>query len=297
MADRKRLIVHIGMHKTASSTLQALMARNRAALAARGVCYPRTDRPPFPHHPKHSSLHAALHAGPAQVHAEIDTLLQEVGAGGAHTLVLSAEGLSALRPAAVAGMQAFARVFDIEVVCFLRRPDRFAESLWNQRCKNGREDRHIDAFLRRAQIRTLLNYPAMLDVWAGFARVTALGFEDACTAGLVDSFNAATGLALPPAPGRRNVSPGMRAAAIMAGLNRRGVAHDWRRIMAALDGDDTPHALGARLRAEMLAGCAAQMGDLVHRHGVRFPDTLPDEPHHPLPEPTEADLDRFTAPD
>ena len=296
MAGRQRLILHIGTHKTASSTLQALMAHNRAALAARGVCYPRTDRPPFPQHPKHNSLYAALNGGPAQTRAEIDLLLHEFRASGAHTLVLSAEGLSTLPAAAVAGLAPLTAGFATEVVCFLRRPDRFVESLWNQRCKTGREQRHIDDFLRRPRVRALLDYPAMLDAWAGVGRVTALGFEATSAAGLVAGFNAATGLALPAEEGRRrNVSPGMRCAAIMAGLQRRGIVADWRTVEAGLEGEDTRHALGARLRAEILEGCAAQAEDLARRYGVRFPDDLPEEPDAPLPRPRAAELDRIAA--
>jgi hypothetical protein len=295
MASRGRLIVHIGTHKTATSTLQALMERERAALAARGLCYPRTDRPPYPQHPKHNSLHLALTAGPAAVAAERVILMREFDAARAHTLVLSAEGLSTLPAEAVTGMRAFAEDFDIEIVCFLRRPDRFLESLWNQRCKNGREPRHIDGFLSRPRIRAQLDYPAMLDSWAGVGRVTALGFETACASGLVQTFNAATGLDLPDDPRRRNVSPGMRCAAVMAGLNARGVSGDWRRIAAMLDGADTPHALGARLRARLLRDLAPGIDELARRYGVHFPDDTPAEPEDVLPQPTAADLDRVTA--
>lgn len=295
MPPRKRLIVHIGMHKTGTSALQQLLARERGALAARGICYPHTDRPPFPNRRKHRSLWGALVAGPKAFAREKARLLAEFAASGADTLVLSEEGLSSPRLGLLEPMRSFADVFEVEVVCLLRRQDRFLEGFWNQRCKTGLETRHIDAFVRAPGPRARIDYAALLAFWSGFARVIALDFRQARAAGLVAQINAATGLDLPPQVERHNPSPSMRCAAIMAGLNRRGTAHDWRRIEAALDAPGGRHALGSRLRGKILAGCAAQNAVLAQRHGVRFSDCLPEEPAAPLPRPDAAELDRFAA--
>ena len=295
MNDRKRLLLHIGTHKTGTSTLQRLMAQNRARLAVMGVCYPRTDRPPRETLPKHGSFVKALTGGKETLAQEMRLLHEELALSGAHTLLLSAEGLSGFgtgkRRQRFALAQDLAEEFDIEVVCFLRRQDSFVESFWNQRCKSGREQAHVDAFARATMLSGRLDYSAMLDFWAGFARVTAIGFERACEAGLVESFNKATGLSLPPETQRRNV----RTAAIMAVLNRRGVAHDWRKIDASLGGPRQRHALGARLRAEIMARCASENAELARRYGVLFPDDIPEEPDGPLPEPDAETLFRLQA--
>ncbi len=293
MSNRKRLLMHIGTHKTGTSALQALMERNREPLAARGVCYPQTDRPPFPNRRKHLNFWRAIKAGPEAFAEERERLLAEFDASGADTLVLSEEHLSHPRLRIADAMRDLARHFDIEALCFLRRQDSFLESWWSQRCKSGREKLHIDAFVGKERGLVWVDYLKMLDRWARFARVTAIGFEQACERGLVESFNEATGLDLPPETKRRNVSPDMRTVAIMAALNRRGVAHDWRKIDASLSGPRQRHALGARLRAGILARCAAQNAELARRYGVHFPDDMPEEPDDPLPRPDKKTLARL----
>lgn len=94
MTARPRLILHIGTHKTATSTLQALMAAERRNLREAGVCYPRTDHPDFIDQNKHIALAEALIHDAAAFDLEWARVRDEFDASGAHTLVLSAEGLS-----------------------------------------------------------------------------------------------------------------------------------------------------------------------------------------------------------
>ena len=39
---RKRLVIHIGMHKTGSTTIQRFLSRNRLVLRLAGVLYPES---------------------------------------------------------------------------------------------------------------------------------------------------------------------------------------------------------------------------------------------------------------
>lgn len=293
MADRKRLLLHIGTNKTGSSSLQALMARERKALAARKICYPLTDRPPFPNRRKHLNFWRALKAGSEGFQQERELLLAEFAASGADTLVLSEEHLSQTGLRIDDAMRDLADRFEIEVLCFLRRQDRYLESWWSQRCKTGRETLHIDAFVRSRTALARINYLALLQYWAGFARVTAIGFEQACKIGLTRSFNKATGLDLPEETHRRNVSPSARTSAILAGLNGLGEAHDWASIEAARKGPKSPYALGAGLRAEILRQCAEQNAELAERHAVVFPKDMPEEPLDPIAAPTRDELESF----
>lgn len=286
MTNRKRLLLHIGTHKTGTTTLQSALAKNRDKLAGRGICYPVTDRPPFPNPHKHNNLWKALDAGPEAFATEKAVLLREFYGSGAETLVMSEEHLSCHRLTTLAQMRSFTDQFDIEVICFLRRQDYFIESWWSQRCKSGREGLHIDAFTMSDWMQSRTDYLKLLGFWTGFARVTAIGFEQASQTGLVDRFNAATGLDLLPAPRRRNVSPSMEAVAQFAAMNRCGQTFDWKAIEAKHSGARLRHALGSRLREEILATHAAQNAELARRYGVRFPREMPTEPATPLPIPS-----------
>lgn len=296
MTARPRLILHIGTHKTATSTLQVLMAAERMNLRQAGVCYPRTDHPDFIDQHKHIALAEALFHDDAAFRLEWARVRAEFDASGAHTLVLSAEGLSGPAKSqdnSLDRLRVVADGFDVLAVCLLRRQDSFVESLWNQRCKNGRTNKHITDFVQLPAVQRHMAYKDMLDRWATVGRVAAIGFEAARETGVVEAFSAAAGIALPPSPKNRNVSPGMRHAALMAALNKAGVTHNHRWIEQVLGADPTRHALGARLRGEILARFTDHNAALLATYGVRFPDTLPEEDADPIPSAGSKDVERY----
>ena len=294
-----RLILHVGTHKTGTTTLQALMAAHRPALAAAGVCYPDTTRSSVPHLPKHSSLFEALTAGPEAFAREYGLITEEFARSGAHTLVLSEEGLSGPRCFEFGAMARFAEAFDVTVVCYLRRQDRLVEALWNQYCREGHEKRQIAHYIGRARVLLRLDYLRMLAFWETVGAVRAVSYDRAVrSAGLVPSFVDVTGLPLPAGADRReNVSPSMSCAAVLAELNRQGIAADWRAIERALGPAARRTALGAGLRRDLLARFAEVNAELAARFGVTFDDAMPEEPETPLAAPDAALLRRLLAPE
>ena len=82
-----RLIVHAGLHKTASTFLQHILHDHREALAGRGVLYPRDD--------KFAAQHRAgweLLGGETTL---LDAMLDEGVRRGCHAVILSSEDLEA----------------------------------------------------------------------------------------------------------------------------------------------------------------------------------------------------------
>ena len=105
---RKRLILHIGMHKTGSSSIQHFLSRNRLALAAAGVLYPRSVGPDGRRQPKHNAIFSAIsheidHGAPHPVLGPssevIDAMARRIAVSRAKTAILSAEGFSGENPA------------------------------------------------------------------------------------------------------------------------------------------------------------------------------------------------------
>jgi hypothetical protein len=301
MTARPRLILHIGTHKTATSTLQALMASERASLRDKGILYPRCDRPPLPTQRKQEFLSRLLHRGGSPFKAMLADLEAEVEDSGCDRILMSAEGLSgpALRPDPAA-LAAFARAFDITTVCFFRRQDSFAESLWNHRCKIGRESGGIEAFANGPRIAQNGNYPWLIEPWAAVGPVKAVGFETARQGGVAEAFTAVSGIPLPPARRDLNISPSMLAAAYMAVLNRIGIGFDPERLeaaVAAVHADDPGamkrKALGRRQRLALLARHKEGNDILAARYGVTFPTDLPQEPDDPIEMPTVTEARRL----
>jgi hypothetical protein len=149
-----KLILHIGTHKTGTTALQQFLYANRARLSACGIHYATP-----PHGRQEANAIAnALNVGK---HAVVQTFfakqLDLAKRRGAHTILVSAENFYAMsvlgaihRRDRLANAVARDRVLlatmnslmpaDVAIrqaVCYFRRPDRYAESLYSQHVKRG----------------------------------------------------------------------------------------------------------------------------------------------------------------
>lgn len=287
---KPKLIIHIGTHKTATSTLQHLMSTNRDKMAEQGLHYARTDRLPMPKNHKHAFFGRVMKSGPEAFRVLKDRMLRELEASGCHTIVVSEEGLAGPKLAhRVSAMKIFAEDFDIRAICMLRRQDSFAESFWNYRCKSGVETRQIADYVQWDHIRAYMDYPTILNHWAAFGEVTALGFETAREKGLIESFTQALGITLPLETRDRNISPSMTVAAILAVFNRERFGARWENIVPMLEPEEVRKtALGSVLRQRLLDDYAEANRKLAEAYGVTFPDTMPAEEAEPIGEPDPA---------
>jgi hypothetical protein len=182
---RYRLTLHCGLHKTGTTALQKVLHRNRGALAARGVFYPS---------PPEGVGHNRFFR-PALAH-ELQHALEAFFVSGTERLLLSAEDLShhLLDPARTRAIrEIFARLFDIEIIVYLRRQDRLKESVYAEIAK------------RRFTGPIAADTHYMLDFRERLARLEAAFGRDAltvrlypedapCPTILLSDFCAATGL-------------------------------------------------------------------------------------------------------
>ena len=298
MADKPTLLLHIGTHKTATTTLQALMADNRAMLAAQGFCYADTARPPKPAQNHHGSLRQAMVGGSEKMRAERDVLVRNFVKSGCHTLVVSAESLSEprlMRPERLSQIAILAENFTIKTVCVCRRQDYFIESFWNQRSTTKKNGLHIDTFVADTDNLRHMSYLNTLDAWATHGTVKAIGFEASRELGIVQAFSAATGITLPDETVPHNVSPTMTIAATMAALNRNDLNLKWWAVEEVVGPGEKRTALGSRLRAELLARFADQNKQLREKYGLNFPEDMPDEPEDPIAAPSDDEAARIAA--
>jgi hypothetical protein len=147
-----RLIVHVGLEKTGTKSLQQFLRTNAAVLRQSGFTYSQV-----PDSVNHSALAAAVldaEAEPQDLHAWhgvtpanqssfrariIDTLRTELA--DVDTVVLSNEHLSSRlqTPAQVDALSALLGSLDadVRIVMYLRRPVPFVESSWSMLCKSG----------------------------------------------------------------------------------------------------------------------------------------------------------------
>jgi hypothetical protein len=154
-----RLVLHIGLEKTGTTYLQAILRNNIIYLAEQGVSYPD-----FCRGREHLEF---LMAGLPEINwmhrrfeirtpEQLEQLRSDVRAGlermatSHETSIISSERLSVVRdPQAIANYAAMCREYfdDIDVVVYLRRPDHAVGSYYGQSVKVGRTSRDVDDFM------------------------------------------------------------------------------------------------------------------------------------------------------
>ena len=122
------LYLHIGTHRTATSSVQAFMLANWEALLAQGIFHPLRIA-------RHFALFNAIFAGRRSVREVSLDLLQRAGKHDhdIRSIILSDEDVCMRRD--LSPLAAFRQHFDVKVVFALRRQDLWLESWYLQNIK------------------------------------------------------------------------------------------------------------------------------------------------------------------
>lgn len=155
------IFVHIGMQKTATTTLQAICSSNRQRLLNTNILYPTLQlqslvkRYSINHRLLAQQWLSTLDAGYTSSCSRYwrENILPQLHQFPAANVLLSAEMLWDIRPEKTSDerMEAMLTAFtgyQPKIVAYLRRQDWWLESLYNQRVKNGFESRPISAFVK-----------------------------------------------------------------------------------------------------------------------------------------------------
>jgi hypothetical protein len=186
-----RVVLHIGTHKTATTTIQDLFRHNAAILARHGLIYPVLD-------PRHSGHHGlVMDWNPLPKVYELaegsTTALRRIAAehaAGQDTVFLSSEEFSRGAAGARVDFRAVRRAlaaFDrIQVLCVLREQWRFLQSVYVELSKYRPPPRPVhlvaEALATGMAEGLWLDYDALYDhLLTAFApdEITFLDFDDA----------------------------------------------------------------------------------------------------------------------
>lgn len=174
-----KLILHIGTHKTATTSIQHFCTLNRAALRKCGYFYPRPALSAY----VANSLASRLSFGrEAEVAAALRRARGDAEKARCHTIVVSAESFYAMtacfidiqgRPRGdywdneqhlIEKMRDCCEGMEVSVLAYLRPQDEFASSLYNQFIKNVLGTGHsYDEFI--AAMRPAFNYEGHFALW------------------------------------------------------------------------------------------------------------------------------------
>lgn len=294
---KKRIVVHIGTHKTGTTSIQRALYEQRADLSAAGILYPRTDRDRGDRLSlrKHGEMSAVARRGrPQAVERERTALIEEFEASGATTMIVSEEGLSGPNPNCAEFFKPLAETYALEVVCYLRRQDIFVESFFNQVVKRAERElsQDIIEYTNSERTRSRLDYHGILCWWRDLpAKVTALDFAAEVKRGsLMDSFTRAANIeAVRLVDTQANTSPDMRVILAMMAMNKAGLDYNEKAVLRAGQRLAEKGALkplklllGQRARAALLADCADSNARLAADFGVQFDSRLPEEDEAPV---------------
>lgn len=172
-----RLYLHIGQPKTATTTIQTFLARNRSALLKEGWLYPNALRQYGAHHLlgnffRDEKLYWVEKADAQQCLSELKA---EVAATRCKNVILSTETLYYMpKPSQLAD---YFKGFDVVPVVFLRRQDEWAESVCRERLKNGVGHGNLKSYI--SHLGKALDYITVLDTWrkAFPAKMLVVPFE------------------------------------------------------------------------------------------------------------------------
>jgi hypothetical protein len=311
-----RVFVHIGLPKTGTTSIQALLAENRDVLLDRGILYPRSlgrlksgavapyvvQAQYFPNY----SLPQGAPKDQAAYREHLDAALEaEVRDARPHTLLVSDEALSArLRlEEEVESLRRFlARFGEVKVICYLRRQDELAISLaWN-RTLEGATDAMV---FPPAPHKTLLilDYFTLLSMWMsvfGRENLIVRRYGPRYTPDLLQDFGALVGLDAEglrrPAP--RNESPSAADLAFLSRLNHHLQGDNWKTrerldLLRVIADAEPAQKWGASRAAredflKQFAASNARTSGFLGLEGPLFDHEIADDPEPP--ELTEQDF-------
>lgn len=153
-----KLILHAGIHRTGTTSLQRFLVDNRDALASRGIHFPGYDK-------DHQKLAWAIKRGDAD-HRDVEAILDPYGETG--TAILSAEDFAIHQD--LTWVKALAKRYEVHLIMYLRRQDHWIMSWYNQHVKwpFARRKSQMDPqeFLATIDDFHWLDYEATLGLWA-----------------------------------------------------------------------------------------------------------------------------------
>lgn len=153
---RKKLYLHIGSHKTATTYLQSSFAKNANLLADLGILYPKSGQAYQAHFVLTGELRDESRiATPLESLPSWAALLEEIAASSLPACLLSSEDFGwGVDPSR---LSILAEKFDICVIFYLRSPEGHLESFYNQLVKDfgTRETRTIETYVAEEQLNFL----------------------------------------------------------------------------------------------------------------------------------------------
>lgn len=168
----RKIFIHIGAHKTGTTSLQNFFHNNRDKLLAQGVLYPESCHFLYAQH--RLAFAAKGMSDPAKgdipgLDIELQALRNEIENSSAPVTIVSSEEFFTMNGPAIEKIAAGLAGFTVEIVAVIRRPDELFCSIFNQMQKDPRNvfKVHYSRFLHNPiSLSGDLEFDASLERWA-----------------------------------------------------------------------------------------------------------------------------------
>ncbi len=177
----KTLYLHIGQHKTGSTSIQSFCKRNKKLFNKMGYEYPGNKG----HH--HGFYKTVVNEDNFNIVAYLKKLEKQKF----EKFILSSEGFCKCSRNNIENLASVLKrlKWDVQIVVYLRRQDKAIESIYTQMLKNQKIKISIDEYVKRSKFKNL-QYGKFLDSWSevfGKENIKILLF-DKVKLGLLKSF-------------------------------------------------------------------------------------------------------------
>lgn len=275
------LVLHIGTQKTGTAALQAYLAENADALLKQGIHYLRTGRVR-----SHGDLAQALR-GKADI-TLWERARDEIRESESPLQVISAEGLWVSDPVAL--RNELPEGIPVRIVVYLRRQDKYLQSLWKQGVTGGRKS-DFRSWLEATPEKG--DYLSTIERWASVFGADSLNirpYERPDGTNTVSDFCRIIGAVGLPAPEnvRRNFSPRRELLHFMRALNSVDAVMNHRKLFRACIAKNSDYIRSTDLlsdeeAAEVMARYAEGNRILTERYyrdnsALLFPEMMPSPP-------------------
>lgn len=138
---KKKIYIHIGPHKTGTTTIQFSMNFNKNALLKKGVYYPDSGLV-SDSLPGHHNLAWELSGNYrfSENHGTWSDLTAELARSNFESVILSSEDLCALPRDKILQIHDYLADYDVFIVTYARRQDQRLQSAWSEKIKSIKDD-------------------------------------------------------------------------------------------------------------------------------------------------------------
>ena len=156
---KKEIFLHIGTHKTGTTSLQYYLDKHSEELLKKGIYYPRTG---WYHHSQHElafSLQKMFkNKDSLQNDSLWNTLKEEINNSSVPKIVISSEEFSLISEEAIIKLQDILKEYNVKIVIYIRRQSDLLESIYNQQTKDWKSPRKLPFEYFVKQPRKLYNH-------------------------------------------------------------------------------------------------------------------------------------------